>query len=605
MIGKVIGNYEIASELAQGGMGAVYRGKHLSLPREVVIKSILHAGLSQGTQDLLKARFLREAYIQSQLDHPNIVRVYEFFTTEENYYLVMEYVAGMSLHDLLRQRGALAPPEAIQLFKQALAGMDYAHNFQYQDETSRSHAGIVHRDIKPANMLLNGQAQLKITDFGIVKVAGEQGLTQSGFNPGTVAYMSPEQLRGMVLDVRSDIYSLGVTLYEMLAGRLPFPSSTPGSDYEIRKGHIELEPPSLTELRPEIPAELNAIVMRSLRKDPDKRLQTVAEFLDAILLYEQGAPGKVVGNPMQEIARQTRLVAGGTNRRPAAQTSEATLPRAAAGPLSRPGAPVRVNVTLEPTSFRVAQQEPSRGRGKMIAGAALILLVIAAAVPFISSRKGSETVSDNNTVPVVQPSATATPTVETSRPAVTVVQQSAPATPAPEAAASAPSPSPAADNSAASASAAGEAELNQAREHENQERYRDAIAVYLNYLRSYPNAANAGVIAEHLRQVKEFHGVLAVAEQEMRQQDYEAAERDYKQAVMLRPDSRLAKAGYEEARTQAQLARRYAPTPAPNNNASQPAQQPMQQPPPMFGPPPGGGRGPMPPPGGGPPPRRP
>src|SRR5438045_2549452 len=102
MIGKVIGNYEITSELAQGGMGAVYRGKHLSLPREVVIKSILLSGFSQGTHELLKARFLREAYIHSQLDHPNIVRIYEFFTAEENYYLVMEYVAGMSLHDLLK-----------------------------------------------------------------------------------------------------------------------------------------------------------------------------------------------------------------------------------------------------------------------------------------------------------------------------------------------------------------------------------------------------------------------------------------------------------------------------------------------------------------------
>src|SRR5205814_5001467 len=142
--------------------------------------------------------------------------------------------------------------------------------------------------------------------------------------------------------------------------------------------HIELEPPSLTELRPEIPAELNAIVMRSLRKNPGERFQTAAEFLSAILHYEQHATseGKVAGNPMQQTARQTRVVPTGAGR-PAAQTSDATLPRAAQGQAARAGSPVRVNVTLEPTSFRVATKEPQRNRGKMIAGAALILLVIA------------------------------------------------------------------------------------------------------------------------------------------------------------------------------------------------------------------------------------
>src|SRR5207247_2180032 len=145
MIGKVIGNYQITSELARGGMGTVYRGRHQTLPREVVIKAIILPAAQPDLQAHLKARFLREAYIQSQLDHPNIVRVYEFFAASENYYLVMEYVAGMSLRDLIERQGGLALPHALHLFKQALAALDYAHNFSYVDEADQPHIGIIHR----------------------------------------------------------------------------------------------------------------------------------------------------------------------------------------------------------------------------------------------------------------------------------------------------------------------------------------------------------------------------------------------------------------------------------------------------------------------------
>src|SRR5215813_9616472 len=271
MIGRIIGNYQITSELAHGGMGAVYRGHHLHLPREVVVKSILLGAFSPPVQGLLRARFRREAFVQSQLDHPNIVRVYEFFAAEDNYYLVMEYVRGMTLRDLLARQGSPTPGEAVYLLKQALASLDYAHNFSYRDESDHHNTGVIHRDIKPANILLDTQGRLKITDFGIVKVMGEQtglGMTQSGFHPGTVEYMSPEQLLGLQIDTRSDIYSLGVTFYEMITGRLPFQRSATGSDWEIRKGHIELDPPSILEIRPEIHPQLAAVVMRSMRKNP-------------------------------------------------------------------------------------------------------------------------------------------------------------------------------------------------------------------------------------------------------------------------------------------------------------------------------------------------
>ncbi len=290
MIGKIIGNYQITSELAQGGMGAIYRGRHLHLPREVAVKSILLGSYSPSSKVQLKARLRREAYVQSQLDHPNIVRVYEFFAVRDNYYLVMEYVPGMSLRDLLARDGTPAPAQAIYLFKQALVALDYAHNFNYLDESERHNTGVIHRDIKPANMLLDTRGRLKITNFGIVKAMGEQRgmrMTQSGFHPGSVNYISPEQLLGREIDVRADLYSLGVSFYEIITGRLPFQRSAPSSDREIRKSQIEHDPIPIQDLRPDVHPQLAEIIMRSLRKKLEERFQSAATFMEALLDYEQ------------------------------------------------------------------------------------------------------------------------------------------------------------------------------------------------------------------------------------------------------------------------------------------------------------------------------
>src|SRR5262245_9521461 len=339
MLGKIIGNYQITSELAQGGMGAVYRGRHQSLPREVVVKSILLSSYPPHLQDQLKARFVREAYIQSQLDHPNVVRVYEFFTTAENYYLVMEFVDGMSLRDLIVRQGALAPANALPLFKQALSALGYAHNFSYVDESGNRHKGIIHRDIKPANILIGGTGQLKITEFGIVKLAGESSLTKTGFNPGTVEYMSPEQIRGLEVDARSDLYSLGVTFYELITGRLPFPPSDTGSEYEVLRGHIEVPPPPITTVKPDVPEALGAVIMRSLHKDPAARFQSAAEFLDALTACEQSgvlAAGRVTAKPPQATHSMTEVISYDTRPDPAATQSGATLPIDTPRPIQNP-----------------------------------------------------------------------------------------------------------------------------------------------------------------------------------------------------------------------------------------------------------------------------
>src|SRR5262249_1408670 len=257
-----------------GEMGMVYRAQHMRSPREVIIKSILLAPFSTSAQVHLKARFRREAFIQKQFDHPNMVRVYEFITTEDKYFLVMEYIQGVSLRDLLAREGVPTPAQAVYLFKQALGALDYAHNFNYVDESDLNHTGVIHRDIKPSNLLLDTKGRLKITDFGIAKALGEKsstGTVQTGFHPGTLDYMSPEQLRGGEVDKRSDIYSIGVTFYEMLSGRLPFELSSIGSEWDIRKGQNELEPTAILERRPDLPPSLAALVMRALRRHPSDR----------------------------------------------------------------------------------------------------------------------------------------------------------------------------------------------------------------------------------------------------------------------------------------------------------------------------------------------
>lgn len=522
MVGKIIGNYLISSELAQGGMGAVYRGRHQALPREVVVKSILLSSFPPHAQEQLKARFVREAFVQSQLDHPNIVRVYEFFTSPENYYLVMEFVNGMSLRDLIKRQGALAPNQAVALFKQALSALDFAHNFSYEDESGRQLKGITHRDIKPANLLLDGLGRLKITDFGIVKLAGESSMTRTGFNPGTIEYMSPEQIRGQEVDARSDLYSIGVSLYEALSGRLPFPYSESGSEYEVMRGHTELTPPPLSQLAPNVPAALVEVVMRSLTKNPSDRFATAVDFLDALLEYERpNATDKqrasampahqlthsmteVLESPTQPAPLTTEVLPAGSthpNAKPQSAKPPALQPTAAKPASVQPAAFDQLQTNIAPRQPLSQAQARSNQTGLIAVSAILLCLIAAAGAYFLWSPN-----SPSAETSVATASPTATPVV---------TKEDDP--------------------------------LKPMQELEQQERYADAIKLYGEYLQANSQAADAATISARLTDLKKLQGLLTVADLELSKQDYAAAKRDYSEALKLRPTSKRAQTGFAEA----------------------------------------------------------
>ncbi len=264
LIGRTIeGRYRIDSKLGAGGMGAVYRGTRLLIGDEMAIK-ILHpdqVGVSQSAE-----RFRREAQAAARLKHPNAVSVYDFGVTEEGlFYLVMELVEGESVRDIIRQRGPFTPSAAAEVITQVCGALDEAH-LQH----------IVHRDLKPDNIMIQptaGGLRVKVLDFGIAKLRDQSAsnLTQTGSVMGTPRYMSPEQCIGEELDSRSDIYSLGVVLYEMLAGVVPF--NSPISTAVVVQ-HVNQPPPPLRAVNVSIPQSVEAVVMHALEKRRESRPQT-------------------------------------------------------------------------------------------------------------------------------------------------------------------------------------------------------------------------------------------------------------------------------------------------------------------------------------------
>jgi len=279
---QVIGGYSILHRLGVGGMSEVYLAFQNSLHRHVALK-VLRADFVGSEEH--EQRFLQEARSVASLMHPNIVQVYDVGKFENTLYIAQEYVPGSNLNSFIQRRGALPVEEAVSILWQATSALQKAASI-----------GLVHRDIKPDNLLLTPDGEVKVADFGLARARGKsQNLTAVGVALGTPLYMSPEQVQGLIVDSRSDLYSLGATAYHMLAGRPPFSGDTA---LALAMQHIQAQPVDLAQLRPDIPKELVELVHRLLKKSPEDRfgsaMELARELRSFIDIHREGRGDKMV-----------------------------------------------------------------------------------------------------------------------------------------------------------------------------------------------------------------------------------------------------------------------------------------------------------------------
>jgi serine/threonine protein kinase len=264
--GSTLGHYLIVSKIGEGGMGEVYKAHDTTLDRTVALK-VLSPHLFRN-QEFLQ-RFRVEAQAQARLNGPNIVTLHSMFEVSGSLVLVMEYVEGQTLAQRIHNSGRLSVGTSVWVFEQALIGVERAHRM-----------GIVHRDLKPSNIFITNGHEIKLMDFGVAKILDNKELTQTGSMIGTLMYISPEQISGKDSDFRSDIYTLGVTLYEAVVGQLPFEKKT---DYEYMDAHLHTPPPRPTAIQPDIPRELEAVILKAIEKNPEERFQNALEFRSALI----------------------------------------------------------------------------------------------------------------------------------------------------------------------------------------------------------------------------------------------------------------------------------------------------------------------------------
>ncbi len=268
-LGQTVGEYRVIDVIGAGGMGTVYKVQHLISDRIEAMKVILPDLID--TPELAE-RFVREIKVQARLSHPNIASLHNALRLDNHFLMVMEYIEGETLHARLR-RGSLNPSEGIGITLQILSALAYAHA-----------QGVVHRDIKPANIMFTAAGDVKLMDFGIARSLNDQHLTRVGAAVGSVYYMSPEQVQGGEVDARSDLYSAGIMLYEMLTGVRPISGD---SSWAVMNAHINQAPGPPSAINPNIPPLLSAAILRSLEKRPTDRFQTASEFANALQTVQE------------------------------------------------------------------------------------------------------------------------------------------------------------------------------------------------------------------------------------------------------------------------------------------------------------------------------
>jgi len=312
LIGTTMGQYQILDELGRGGMAVVYKAWQPSLRRYVALKVLLpYLG---GDPEFIQ-RFQQEAIVAANLSHPHIVTIYEVGQQEGYIFIAMEYVEGKSLEQVILDQGALPLERAIRILRQVAEALDYAHKRRF-----------LHRDIKPANILLAEDDRVVITDFGIAKALEGSGatarLTASGTVLGTPAYMSPEQIQGLPVDHRSDLYALGIVAYEMLSGQVPFDGTTTALLY----AQVNNPPPAISRLTPGLPAHVEWVISRMLAKQPEERFMTAGEFVEALA---GGAAATAIPAP---VGLPTPAPAGSPRPTPAPRGGTAVMPPGAGVP---------------------------------------------------------------------------------------------------------------------------------------------------------------------------------------------------------------------------------------------------------------------------------
>jgi serine/threonine-protein kinase len=400
---KRIGDYQVLDELGSGGMGRVYRVRNVISDRIDAMKVLLPDLVGQQE---LAARFLREIKLMASLDHPNIAALRTAFTYENQLVMVMEYVEGETLAARL-ERGPIAVGDAVNYISQVLSALSYAH---------QQH--VIHRDIKPANMMLTPQGVIKLMDFGIARAGDQRNLTMTGTTLGSLSYMSPEQVKGEPTDARSDLYSVGVSLYELVTGQRPFQSH---SDYSIMAAHVKEAPKPPLEIQPGLPAALNEIILIAIAKDPAQRFQTADAFRNALSSVPVPAPPPVAAKTASDVTLD----------------STAPLPpQPAATP--RPVTPAPGSATPKPVTPPPAAIAPpaaaSSHRGLyMTLGALIVLAALAVAGVYLPRRNKTEAkvpASTSTAAPAETQSApSASPTMT---PPAASSPSSAPAAPAAE-----------------------------------------------------------------------------------------------------------------------------------------------------------------------------
>jgi serine/threonine-protein kinase len=367
----IAGRYELLDVIGRGGMGVVYRGRDRVLDRTVAVKVLPAEHAEDRT---LVERFVREARAAARLSHPNIVAVYDTGQEANVRYIVMEYVPGSSLAELLRERGPLEVPEAVDIAAQVASALAAAHG-----------AGIIHRDIKPANVMVLPSGSTKVLDFGIARAAADGALTRTTMVLGSAPYIAPEVALGGSADERSDIYSLGCVLYEMLTGKPPFIGDLPAA---LMYQHANAAPRPPREVDPAIPGSLDALVMRMLAKRPDDRPQDAAQLVPALraALREPAVPA---------------ATAAATALAPTALSRTAAAPARVA-----PSAAARASDSREPPPPRRSFQRAWIALGAVIA-ALLVGIAVALAASSGSQPQQTTTSQPRRTSSTTRSSSTA------------------------------------------------------------------------------------------------------------------------------------------------------------------------------------------------------